>query len=300
VIGNAEDQPLTESANVPQQNVKIVTDSVDANEVYSQMKLKKSTFDVLQGNQASKSDSISLSEQKSTVSSVSAIKQPEVIEAKKTQTGTNSSLTDSDQQQADGAVDSGASNKDKVTDTVANKIDFSKHLAGSALTVADISAKQVSDTSVPVSDAAPAFAQITDKITETVKDDGNKSFELSLYPEGLGKVQVTLKCQDSRLAVEITTDNPLTQKLLESQAQDLKTALASKNYEVQVVNINAKESTYLSADNAYAFFESRPDGGPSGQNRNYVAYGYYDAADSVDQSPTPPENFYSGQLSIWA
>lgn len=311
VIGNVE-EPLAVSANLPQQNVKIVTDGLDANDVYSQMKLQKSVYDITQENQTSISDSISLSEQKpaanqvrasaalADASSMSAMKQPEVIDASHPQTSTNSSLADSDQQQTDGAVDSGSSNKDKVTDTVANEIDFSKHLADSVLTVADTSVKQVSDTSVPVSDTDPAFAQITDKITETIKDDGNKSFEISLYPEGLGKVQVTLKCQDSRLAVEITTDNPLTQKLLESQAQDLRAALVTKNYEVQVVNINAKESTYLSADNAYAFFESKPDGGLSGQNRNYVVYGYEDVADSVDQSFTLSESFYNGQLSIWA
>lgn len=311
-LAYVEYQSLTEAADLRQQNVSITSDGVDANNVYSQMKLQKSAFDIVQGSQAAISDSIGSVEQKPAVaqgktgdalaaaSPIPAALQSEETTTAKTQTGTDGGYANSDQQQTATAIVFSQSNKDKVTDAADNKIDFSKHLSNSVLFVTDVTTNQISELSASVNDAVPAFAQITDKITETLKDDGSKSFKLSLYPEGLGEVQITLKCQDSQLAVEITTDNPLTQKLLESQAQDLKAALATKNYEVQVMNINTKEATYLSASNSYDFFESKSGGGLSGQNQNNVAYGHYDAADGNDQETTQTESFYSGQLSIWA
>jgi flagellar hook-length control protein FliK len=55
---------------------------------------------------------------------------------------------------------------------------------------------------------------------------------MKLKPEGLGEILVKMTCKSGKVSLEIVTDNALTQKLLQDQSGELKTALGAKNYEV--------------------------------------------------------------------
>ncbi len=304
----SNNQFLTEISNVSRESVKVVASDFDANIVYCQLKQLNSGYEV----SAAISDLSVGAEQKTaaasenTVNTLSdaaamlSVQQPEVTKHTGAQTDTNSSLLGGDSQPEATVTATNSADEDTATDAGEKQVDFTKLVTDFNLMKVDASVEQVSDTSVPVTDAAPAFAQITDKIAENLKEDGTGTFKLSLYPEGLGEVQVTLECHDSQIKLVITTDNPLTQKLLESQSEQLKAALVTKNYEVRVLNISVKEETSANANDTYAFFERNANDGQSRQSQDRAAYRYYDEDIVNDQDTTQVAYIYNGQLSIWA
>jgi|GEM_PF-5135773 len=151
-----------------------------------------------------------------------------------------------------------------------------------------------------------AYKQIYDKISYAIKENSSTDFKMKLYPEGLGEISVTLNCQDNKISLEIVTDNPLTQKLLQGQAEELKAALLTKNYEVPSFNISAKSETAATftstGDAPFSFFERNASSEQYSQNGGYSAYDFSGNFLGSEESFSQinQQNIYFGSLNSWA
>ncbi len=103
----------------------------------------------------------------------------------------------------------------------------------------------------PVFSLGRTYLQIAQKIPEPLAE-GETSLQLKLFPEGLGEVTVRLLCHGDRVSVEIIAATAGTQKLLEGQSAELRTALEAKSYEVTGLAVNGQDN-----DGANAFAQWR-------------------------------------------
>jgi len=156
-------------------------------------------------------------------------------------------------------------------------------------------------------DPPEAYQQIYNQISNVIKDNNSTSLKMKLYPEGLGEISVTVNCQDNKLSLEIMTDNPLTQKLLQGQAEELKAALLTKNYEIPSLSICTKPETASSTftatgDAPFSFFERNE--GNCQYREDEVSANYDLSADYLSGEEifieTSPQKFYFGNFSSWA
>ncbi len=85
-----------------------------------------------------------------------------------------------------------------------------------------------------------AFIQIAEKIPRDLKE-GLTNIRIKLSPEGLGEVTVNLICREGKISLDISAAMASTQKLLESQAGELKAALQNREYDVRGVNISSHQ-----------------------------------------------------------
>lgn len=164
-----------------------------------------------------------------------------------------------------------------------------------------VSAEKASNISQP-----EAYQQIYDRISDVIKDNDSASLRMKLYPEGLGEIAVTVNCQDNKLSLEIVADNPLTQKLLQGQAEELKAALMTKNYEVPSLCVSAKSETAFAftatEDAPFSFFERNAGNGQYGENERYADYELSGDYLSGEESfiETSQQNIYYGSFNSWA
>lgn len=92
---------------------------------------------------------------------------------------------------------------------------------------------KVSDASSNVSQAV--CSQVADKITLNYKE-GNPEFEMELYPKNLGKVSVKISMENGMLTVAVLANNPKTQSMLLSSADQIQSMLQTTvNQPVQIV-----------------------------------------------------------------
>lgn len=88
-----------------------------------------------------------------------------------------------------------------------------------------------------INTSKPTFEQVAENVMSAIKEK-NTSFELKLYPEGLGKVDVKLVCENKTVSISIQTHSKETETLLCSHINDLKSTLEKNDYEVSQVQIN--------------------------------------------------------------
>jgi len=154
--------------------------------------------------------------------------------------------------------------------------------------------------SVVNTDKVDVAAQVESGISSMLKPNGETCFKMKLYPEGLGEVRVTLTCQDSKVSLEILTDNPQAQKLLSGQAGELKAALAAKNYEVSSLSVNAQAETAGLANGGFSFL-GRQMGGNFGSWQQSVMQGTVSEANTLAEDAAAEEtwsNRGTGRLNI--
>ncbi len=88
------------------------------------------------------------------------------------------------------------------------------------------------------------LAQVTDRILEQSKT-GKEEFAIELYPKDRGKVSVRLSAEDGVLTVDIRAENPKTQSLILSGADEIKSLLQHALKEpVRVVDTSGAEVWY--------------------------------------------------------
>lgn len=163
----------------------------------------------------------------------------------------------------------------------------------------------VAEEKAPNIDQPQAYQQIYDRLSNVIKENGNADFKMKLYPEGLGEISVTVSCQENKLSLEIITDNPLTQHLIQGQADELKAALLSKNYEIPSLLVSAKSETasaFTAGGNTpFSFWERNAGDGQYRENQGYTNYDLSDYLSSEESFiEASPQNIYFGNFSSWA
>lgn len=98
----------------------------------------------------------------------------------------------------------------------------------------------------------PVFEQIAQQVTETHTTDGDGEyvFDMKLFPEGLGKVEVRMVCEGASLTLTVTAHSGEAGKLLSGQVDALRSTLA-ENY--QVSDLHIRTDTDAAVQTALAF-----------------------------------------------
>ncbi|MPM17914.1 hypothetical protein SDC9_64314 [bioreactor metagenome] len=99
----------------------------------------------------------------------------------------------------------------------------------------------------------PVFEQVAKEVTKTAKDmpaDGFTTFDIKLYPEGLGKLEVRMTCEGSNLALTVTAHSEEAAKLLTGGAEKLRNTL-SENYQVTHLEIRTEIRTDTQSGTAF-------------------------------------------------
>lgn len=105
--------------------------------------------------------------------------------------------------------------------------------------VRDTGFVKISDASSKL-DVSPQ-QQIVDNIQVNLKNDKSE-FEMQLFPENLGKVSVKMVAENGLITIQLIADNPKTQSLLLSNANEIKSLVqASTGTNTQVVASNQSE-----------------------------------------------------------
>ena len=152
------------------------------------------------------------------------------------------------------------------------------------------SASTTQDISPPVFRETKAYLQIEEKIAGQIQE-GNTTFKLKLYPEGLGEVTVNLTCHGGKLAVDIVAGSSATQRLLEGQAGDLKSALETKNYEITEFDVSTDNGNQ---QNAYG-----QGGNGEKDAQSNTAYPWYYGESLVQEEAAATMEYlaYAGRLN---
>lgn len=117
----------------------------------------------------------------------------------------------------------------------------------------------------PVQQTDKVFAQVAQKAVQTVRENGSGDyvFDMKLFPEGLGKVEVRMVCRGENLSLTVTAHHGEAGRLLSDQTEQLKAAL-SEHYQVTELNIRTDVKTEISDAMAFlsgGFGMARHDGG---------------------------------------
>lgn len=98
--------------------------------------------------------------------------------------------------------------------------------------------------------------QVLEQIRITIKPE-TTSMELTLNPENLGKVNLTVVSKEGHLTASFTAQNQVTKEALESQMQTLKESLNSQGIKVEAIEVNIE---------SFAFDERNQMNGGQGSN----------------------------------
>lgn len=85
--------------------------------------------------------------------------------------------------------------------------------------------------------------QVLEQIRITIKPE-TTSMELTLNPENLGKVSLTVVSKEGHLTASFTAQNQVTKEALESQMQTLKESLNSQGIKVEAIEVNIESFAF--------------------------------------------------------
>lgn len=146
-----------------------------------------------------------------------------------------------------------------------------------------------------------AYAQVLDKITGHLQENGTQKIRMKLYPEGLGELHITLTCKEDTVSVHILAETAATAKLLESQAGELRGALLTKNYEVSSLSFDTRSDWSGQAHGGFSFFEGNAQGKPQWRHEAYPLFDGAEALQNGEEIPLPLwTNISAGRINFWA
>lgn len=85
--------------------------------------------------------------------------------------------------------------------------------------------------------------QVIDQIRISIKPE-TTSMEMTLNPENLGKVSLTVMAKDGHLTASFTAQNQVTKEALEGQMQTLKENLTSQGIKVDAIEVNIQSFAF--------------------------------------------------------
>ena len=142
----------------------------------------------------------------------------------------------------------------------------------------------------------PVFSQISGKVLDSIKD-GKTTFQMKLQPDGLGNVTVKMVCDGKNISMQINADVKMTQSLLASQLNDLKTELSANNYQVVDVSVGGKaESGHMTNADTNGFGNNQTDGRQERQE-NYSQARYYQTGDNHQKEYVPLSMILQSRLN---
>ena len=83
----------------------------------------------------------------------------------------------------------------------------------------------------------PVYKQVADSVIKGIREE-RVSFDMKLYPEGLGKVNVRLVCERGSVSLEIHAYTKEAGELISAQIGNLKSALSQNNYDVTKAHVS--------------------------------------------------------------
>ena len=106
------------------------------------------------------------------------------------------------------------------------------------------------------------------KQAEFLVKDGGGTATIRMTPEGMGTVDLRVTMNDGKVQVELNTADPQTKKLLQESISDLRSSLASHNFNldhVKINNMSAMADLSQQNSNSQSFLNQQN----SGQNQNW-------------------------------
>lgn len=157
---------------------------------------------------------------------------------------------------------------DSLKDSSVNAQGLPTHAVGQ-----NASSFQSSGSTAPLGIDKPN-AQMNENTSEIVKQaeflvkDGGGTAKIRMTPEGMGTVDLRVTMNDGKVQVELNTADPQAKKLLQESITDLRSSLASHNFNLDHVKINNMSAmTDLSQQNSNSqSFLNQHD---SGRNQNW-------------------------------
>ncbi|HWP79435.1 MAG TPA: flagellar hook-length control protein FliK [Candidatus Acidoferrum sp.] len=145
----------------------------------------------------------------------------------------------------------------------------------------------------------PVFEQVAGEVTrmsQKMPEEGSCTFDMKLFPAGLGKLEIRMTCEGKNLALTVTAHSAEAAKLLSGGAQELREAL-SQNYEVTHLDIRSEVKAEPQSGASFfanGFSESRHDGGAYAQGQTRYA------ADELEMGANATAQIYipAGMLSV--
>jgi flagellar hook-length control protein FliK len=103
------------------------------------------------------------------------------------------------------------------------------------------------ETSLSAAEQLQTMREIVTQVVEQIKvniQPGTTSMELTLNPESLGKVNLTVIAKDGHLTASFTAQNQVTKEALESQMQTLKETLTNQGLKVDAIEVNIESFAF--------------------------------------------------------
>lgn len=161
-------------------------------------------------------------------------------------------------------------------------------------------ATAVAESAAP-NQTAPAYSQVSEQMLDKLAAKSDSCFQMKLYPEGLGEIQITLSWRENQVTLDILTHNPATQQLLDSQANQLKAALIAHDYQVAGLNIHNNSADNAGLADGFYFSQNHADRGNNKEDGTNYQFDY--AGDFPNSAETIPWDWRSqqfGRFSAWA
>ncbi|MCR5431925.1 MAG: flagellar hook-length control protein FliK [Lachnospiraceae bacterium] len=115
-------------------------------------------------------------------------------------------------------------------------------------------AVRISDTKeIPMIDGKPDVREIVMRVVDAIKvnlSPDKTSIELSLSPQSLGKISLTITSKDGTLTARIATENEVTKQAIESQLEVLKETITQQGVRVEAIEVSVSGFTFADSNNA--------------------------------------------------
>ena len=136
------------------------------------------------------------------------------------------------------------------------------------------------------------------QLLETTKEGGTSVLKVKLYPENLGRVDVSVKMEEGKLIANIMVDNEQIKGMFTKSINELSESLLKQNIQMERINIGLKTNTVSNSMNQS--FNNNQDEDSNHQsnikNRNFRHY--FKNAEGL--FPNGEDIYKSGKLSILA
>lgn len=128
--------------------------------------------------------------------------------------------------------------------------------------------------------------QVLDQIRISIRPD-NTSMELTLNPEHLGKINLTVVSRDGHLTASFVAQNEVTKEALESQVQILKENLSSQGIKVDAIEVNIQSFAFDERNQMNGGQEESGQSKPKGKqlSAEEIARAFGEDTDSENEPP---------------
>lgn len=155
-----------------------------------------------------------------------------------------------------------------------------------------------------------AYSQIAVRVMENLANRGPKQISMSLWPEDLGKIDISMKAFQGKLVINIAAESAKTHELLMGQVDKLVSVLGASNLHVESVSVASQTSQQQGGQSHYEQYqpagagladrdgEGKSDGGATGRGGDRS--GGPSAAEAAGAAAASGSGRFGGRLDLTA